>query len=115
MKKRLILFITLLILAGNIFGQLSDRKEIEGIISKGINKAYPACVRILGFDTVKNVQNSSQFSGVVVTPEGHILTVAHTVIPKRMYKVTFPDAGSVWQWLWLGLSQLKLRINLMLQ
>ena len=91
MKKRLILFITLLILAGNIFGQLSDRKEIEGIISKGINKAYPACVRILGFDTVKNVQNSSQFSGVVVTPEGHILTVAHTVIPKRMYKVTFPD------------------------
>jgi serine protease Do len=37
---------------------------------------------------------SAQFSGVVVTPEGHILTVAHTTIPGKTYKVTFPDGKS---------------------
>jgi serine protease Do len=94
MKNQLIFFITFFyftVFSIQCFGQLSDRKEIEQILSKGINKAYPACVRIMGFDTVRKVQNSSQFSGVVVTPEGHILTVAHAVVPKRIYKVTFPD------------------------
>lgn len=60
-------------------------------INKAIQKVYPACVRVYGYDTLRKVQNSAQFSGVVVSPEGHILTVAHAVSPNRIYKVTFPD------------------------
>ncbi len=60
-------------------------------LNASIQKVFPACVRMFGFDTVRKAQNSAQFSGVVVSSEGHILTVAHAVSPNRIYKVTFPD------------------------
>lgn len=71
--------------------QSFDAKRIEAITSAVIKKAYPACVRLWGFDTVKKVQNSAQFTGVVVTAEGHILTAAHAIIPGKIYLVNFPD------------------------
>lgn len=71
--------------------QSFDAKRIEIITSAVIKKAYPACVRLWGFDTVKKVQNSAQFTGVVVTAEGNILTAAHAIIPGKTYLVNFPD------------------------
>ncbi|WP_090784037.1 serine protease [Pedobacter sp. ok626] len=71
--------------------QSFDAKRIEIITSAVIKKGYPACVRLWGFDTVKKVQNSAQFTGVVVTAEGHILTAAHAIIPGKTYLVNFPD------------------------
>lgn len=68
-----------------------DAKRIEAITSTVIQKAYPACVRLWGFNTIKKVQNSAQFTGVVVTPEGNILTAAHAITPGKVYLVNFPD------------------------
>ena len=72
-----------------------DTLNLERLVKSGIQRAYAASVRIWGFDTVRNVQNGSQFSGVVVSDEGHILTVAHAVQPGRSYKVRFPDGKEV--------------------
>lgn len=72
-----------------------DSLHLEQLVKAGIQKAYAASVRIWGYDTVKNIQNSSQFSGVVVSKEGHILTVAHAIQPGRSYKVRFPDGREV--------------------
>src|SRR5687768_17260995 len=92
MTKRGFLFFTILLIllkSGN--GQASDHQKLEKSINDAIQKVYPACVRMYGYDTVRRVQNSAQFSGVVVSAEGHILTVAHAVSPKRIYKITFPN------------------------
>ncbi len=72
-----------------------DTLQLERLVKSGIQRAYAASVRIWGFDTIRNVQNGSQFSGVVVSDEGHILTVAHAVQPGRSYKVRFPDGKEV--------------------
>ncbi|SHN32499.1 S1C family serine protease [Chitinophaga sp. CF418] len=80
----------LLLFAGDSYSQ-RIAETLPPLIHAAIEKAYPASVRIWGYDTLSNQQMSAQFSGVVVTPEGHILTVAHTTIPGRTYKVTFPD------------------------
>lgn len=71
--------------------QITGIAELEYEVKQGITMAYDASVRIWGYDTVRNAQNSSQFSGVVVTKDGTILTVAHAIQPKRLYKVRFPD------------------------
>lgn len=92
MKRCLFIFTLLLLLTAlNGYSQQFDRKGIEKTTSKAIEKAYAASVRIWGYDTVKRQQNSSQFSGVVVSADGHILTVAHATIPGNTYKVIFPD------------------------
>ncbi|WP_165503573.1 trypsin-like peptidase domain-containing protein [Pedobacter hiemivivus] len=84
--------------------QSFDAKDIEAVTSAVIKKAYPACVRLWGFDTVKKVQNSAQFTGVVVTAEGHILTAAHAIAPGKIYLVNFPDGRR-------GLAEGKGRIS----
>lgn len=65
--------------------------RIESVISTAMKKAYPASVRMWGFDTTRNERTSAQFSGVVVSADGYILTAAHTVQPGRNYKVFFTD------------------------
>ena len=42
-------------------------------------------------DTITQRQNSAQFSAVVVSPDGYLLTVAHATRPGSLYKVIFPD------------------------
>jgi serine protease Do len=69
-------------------------RKLEIAVSAAINKGYPASVRIWGFDTVRKERTSAQFSGVVATKDGHILTAAHTIEPGKTYKVFFPDGKS---------------------
>jgi serine protease Do len=93
MKKSLVGFaaLVLLVICNNAYAQKLNGKELEQVIKKGIEKAYPASVRIWGFDTVSKQQMSAQFSGVVVRPDGYILTAAHVDVPGKTYMVTFPD------------------------
>ncbi len=91
MKKLSLFFVLLLALTVEARSQLSNVAQLEVQLKKGIANAYAASVRIWGFDTVRKVQNSSQFSGVVVDKDGTILTVSHAIQPNRTYKVRFPD------------------------
>lgn len=90
MRKNQLFVILLLLLAGNTYSQ-RIAATLTPVIHAAIEKAYPASIRIWGYDTLSRQQMSAQFSGVVVTPEGHILTVAHTTLPGKTYMVTFPD------------------------
>ncbi|HEY0175854.1 MAG TPA: trypsin-like peptidase domain-containing protein, partial [Pedobacter sp.] len=96
MKKflNLSIILVLFLCSGNLYSQQFDRKKLEETISKAIEKAYPATVRIWGFDVVRQMQTSGQFSGVVVSADGHILTAAHVSTPNNTYKVMFPDGTS---------------------
>ncbi|KQN34957.1 hypothetical protein ASE92_09995 [Pedobacter sp. Leaf41] len=73
------------------YAQKNGAKVLEQHVASAVDKAYPASVRIWGFDTVRNERTSAQFSGVVVTGEGYILTAAHVIQPGKSYKVFFPD------------------------
>ncbi|MRG44378.1 PDZ domain-containing protein [Chitinophaga sp. SYP-B3965] len=82
MKRSRLLVICLTIISANTYGQN---------IHKAIEKAWPASVRMWGYDTSSKQQMSAQFSAVVVSPQGDILTAAHTSTPGKTYKVMFPD------------------------
>lgn len=60
-------------------------------MQKAIAKAWPASVRMWGYDTASKQQMSAQFSAVVISPSGDILTAAHTSTPGKTYRVMFPD------------------------
>ncbi|MBW1656035.1 S1C family serine protease [Flavobacterium quisquiliarum] len=64
-------------------------------IKKVLEKSYPAAVKLWGIDSLNLKQNSPQFSGVVVTQEGIILTAAHAIHPGNFYRVHFPDGKTV--------------------
>lgn len=66
----------------------SENKLITDSI---LTKAYTATVKVYGVDTITQRQNSAQFSAVVVSPDGYLLTVAHATRPGSLYKVTFPN------------------------
>lgn len=91
MKIDKLLFIGLLLLSTKAWCQKNDLQRAEAVIQKAVEKAYPATVRMWGIDTVSKQQMSAQFSGVVVSREGQILTAAHTTVPGKTYKVMFPD------------------------
>jgi len=94
MRNKIFFVITLITLTfgtSSVIGQQLNQLTLESIVNKAIQKAYTASVRIWGYDTVRHVQNSSQFSGVVVSEVGHILSVAHAVQPGKRYVVRFPD------------------------
>lgn len=88
------LFLLLLLPSAQSFGQKFHPKKIETTLSLAIKKAYSASVRIWGFDTLKKVQTSAQFTGVVVTAQGHILTAAHVNQPDNTYLINFPNGKS---------------------
>ncbi|WP_256006864.1 S1C family serine protease [Pedobacter deserti] len=95
MKVFLSVLFFLIYLVPNANSQHYGIAELQVQIKQSIKKAYSASVRVWGFDTIRKTQNSAQFSGVVVSAEGHILTVAHAIQPGRTYKVRFPDGREV--------------------
>lgn len=79
--------------------------KLEQEIDAGYKKAYPACVKLYAYDTVAKQQAGGQFSGVVVSKDGYILTAAHVDEPGRVYKATFPDGRSC---IAIGLGKIEL-------
>jgi len=80
--------------SGTAVAQQANARDLQETIHHAIKRAYPASVRIWAFDTIRNVRTGPQFTGVVATPEGHILTAAHVNTPGTTYKVMFPDGRS---------------------
>ncbi|MCH5720104.1 trypsin-like peptidase domain-containing protein [Niabella hibiscisoli] len=64
--------------------------SVEQQVKEVYRKVYPACVRAYGIDSTTSAQNSAQFSAVVVSADGVILTVAHAVKPGLLYRISFP-------------------------
>ncbi|RYE42477.1 MAG: serine protease, partial [Sphingobacteriales bacterium] len=83
--------LSFLALHSNSFAQKKHAKQFEDIIAQAIKKSYPASVRMWSFDVKQGQRTGNQFSGVVVTADGFILTAAHTITPGWNYKVFFPD------------------------
>nr|WP_276898596.1 trypsin-like peptidase domain-containing protein [Pedobacter kyonggii] len=75
----------------NAVAQKKQVAKFQKTIVEAVKKAYPASVRMWGFDVQQNQRTSAQFSGVVVSADGYILTAAHTILPGKNYKVFFPD------------------------
>ncbi|HVW98374.1 MAG TPA: trypsin-like peptidase domain-containing protein [Mucilaginibacter sp.] len=87
------LFIAFLSLNLDGYCQSSVHK-LEQTIDAAYKKVYPACVELFAYDTVARQQAGGQFSGVVVSKDGYILTAAHVATPGVVYKATFPDGSS---------------------
>ena len=86
------ILITVVMLSGlNAVAQKKQVAKFQETIAVAVKKAYPASVRMWGFDVQQNQRTSAQFSGVVVSADGYILTAAHTILPGKNYKVFFPD------------------------
>ncbi|QXU43702.1 trypsin-like peptidase domain-containing protein [Pedobacter sp. D749] len=86
------ILITVVMLPGlNAAAQKKQVAKFQKTITEAVKKAYPASVRMWGFDVQQNQRTSAQFSGVVVSADGYILTAAHTILPSKNYKVFFPD------------------------
>lgn len=75
----------------NVTAQKKQVAKFQCTITRAVKRAYPASVRMWGFDVQQNQRTSAQFSGVVVSADGYILTAAHTILPGKNYKVFFPD------------------------
>lgn len=80
--------------SNKVSAQKFDPEHLGITIQKAIQKASAASVRMWGFDIEKQIRTGGQFSGVVVSADGHILTAAHVNVPGATYKVMFPN-GSV--------------------
>lgn len=73
-------------------------ENIEKLIANAVDKAMASSVYIIEWDTLKNqvqkgIEETSGFTGVVVSAEGHILTVSHAAMPNQIYRVSFPDGS----------------------
>ncbi|KQM72889.1 hypothetical protein ASE74_21560 [Pedobacter sp. Leaf216] len=88
---RAIALSVLLLINFNASAHKKQVAKFEHTITEALKKAYPASVRMWGFDVQQNQRTSGQFSGVVVSADGYILTAAHTILPGKNYKVFFPD------------------------
>ena len=90
-RSRAFSLMMLLIIGFNGYAQKKKLQQFEEIVSKAVQKSYPASVRMWSFDVKLDQRTGNQFSGVVVTADGYILTAAHTTVPGKHYKVFFPD------------------------
>ena len=92
--RRIVQIFLFILCLGNACYAYSISDFNDPVIADSIlKKSYPACIKLHGIDSLTRAQNSSQFSAVVVTPEGHILTVAHATKPGNLYWVLFPDGS----------------------
>jgi len=79
----LLIGLTLLATSQSVAGEDFDAESLQQDVIETIEKVRPAVVSIRG--------RGSIFSGVIVSPDGHILSAAHAVSPGRRYQVTFSD------------------------
>lgn len=82
----------LLICSGLIHCLAQTNKVAQRPIPSSIvNRALSASIKMYGIDSLSRQQNSAPFSGVVVSADGFILTVAHSTTPGHHYQVIFAD------------------------
>ncbi|SDD46320.1 serine protease Do [Mucilaginibacter pineti] len=93
MKKLFLLFFFLQCLwyASVVKAQKANPIQLQEHVKTAIKKAYAASVLMWEYDTVQYSRMSAQFSGVVVSADGEILSAAHVVMPGKTYQVMFPD------------------------
>ncbi|MEM0925186.1 MAG: trypsin-like peptidase domain-containing protein, partial [Planctomycetota bacterium] len=60
-----------------------DLAQLQNDVLETIEEVKPAVVSIFGGGT--------SFSGVIVSPDGHVLSVAHAVRPGSRYRLVLPD------------------------
>ncbi|MCR9198262.1 MAG: trypsin-like peptidase domain-containing protein [Planctomycetaceae bacterium] len=60
-----------------------DIESLQDSILETVRNVRPAVVNITGRGT--------GFSGVIVSPEGHVLSAAHAVTPGATYRISLPD------------------------
>lgn len=75
-----------------------EARKIEKLIANCVEKAMATSVYIIEYDTLKNkvpegIDAANGFTGVVVSAEGHILTVSHAAMPNQVYMISFPDGS----------------------
>ncbi|MES2810326.1 MAG: trypsin-like peptidase domain-containing protein [Bacteroidota bacterium] len=82
-----------LLLANVCYAQKSAtaNNPLQAQIYATIDKVYPASVLMWEIDAASGNRMSAQFSGVVVSKDGTILSAAHVVMTGKTYKVMFAD------------------------
>ena len=65
--------------------------DLSNYISQAIAKSYASSVLMWEIDAESGARMSAQFSGVVVSKGGDILSAAHVVMPGKTYKVMFAN------------------------
>jgi serine protease Do len=84
--------ISFMLLAPDAHSQKNiHNKALPGSLSAAIAKAYPSAVLMWEIAPESGNRMGGQFSGVVVSPDGVILSAAHVVMPGRTYKVMFAN------------------------
>lgn len=86
--------------------QNNQPRKIEHMISAAIDSAYQASVKICPYDTLRKREQDGLFSGVVVSADGHVLTVAHAAKPNAYYQLTFPNGTKL---LAIGLGRIAVK------
>jgi serine protease Do len=71
--------------------QLSAKEDLPGYLSAAIAKGYQAAVLMWQIDPETGHRMSAQFSGVVVSRDGVILSAAHVVMSGNTYKVMYAN------------------------
>jgi serine protease Do len=89
----------------------NNSKLLSGYISQAIAKSYQASVLMWEIDAESGARMSAQFSGVVASKDGKILSAAHVVMPGKTYKVMFPDGREC---IAKGLGRITIPPNFML-
>lgn len=77
---------------------IGEARRIEELIENCADKAMATSVYIIEYDTLKNrvkdgVDESNGFTGVVVSADGHILTVSHAAMPNEVYQIRFSNGS----------------------
>lgn len=81
-------------------------RKIEQLLSTAIDSAYQASVKIHPYDTLHKQEKDGLFSGVVVSAEGHVLTVAHAAKTDEYYQLSFPNGMKL---LAVGLGRIAIK------
>jgi serine protease Do len=71
--------------------QTASISSLQQQVELTIKKVKGASVFITDYDPQGKLPYGARFSGVVVSNDGIILTVAHAATPNQNYQVTFPD------------------------
>ena len=80
------LFLFFIVTASGVCYAESGKFNLQSLqkdVLQTIDRVEPAVVSLSGGGTT--------FSGVIVSPEGHVLSVAHAVKPGVPYRVSLPD------------------------